>query len=71
MAEKDESILSQLGKATKKPTFKWASYLMRNITKVKIIVSDKIYDEIKGIEKVQETIIKAFGDYALEIYGLS
>ena len=44
---------------------------MRNITKVKIIVSDKIYDEIKGIEKVQETIIKAFGDYALEIYGLS
>ena len=71
LAEKDESILSQLGKATKKPTFKWASYLMRNITKVKIIVSDKIYDEIKGIEKVQETIIKAFGDYALEIYGLS
>jgi transposase len=71
LIEKDESITSQLGRGTKNPTFKWASYLMRNITKVKIEVAGKIYDQIKGIKKVQETIIRAFGDYALEIYGLT
>ena len=48
-----------------------ASYLLRNITKVKIKLFDKIYDQIKGINKAQEMIIKAFGDYALGIYGLS
>jgi hypothetical protein len=71
LTDKKTSIPTQLGRATTKPTFKWASYLMRNITKVQIKIADEIYDQIKGIEKVQETIIRAFGDFALEIYSLS
>jgi transposase len=71
LTDKKTSIPTQLGRATTRPTFKWASYLMRNITKVRIKIADEIYDQIKGIEKVHETIIRAFGDFALEIYGLS
>lgn len=66
----NESIATQRGGKTKKPTFKWASYILRHITSLRVKVLDKIYNEIKGIQKAQETVIKAFGDYALEIYGL-
>ena len=63
--------LAQQGKETPNPNFKWASYFMRNITKVKIKVLDKIYDQIKGMNKGAEVIIRAFGEHALKIYGLT
>jgi predicted fused transcriptional regulator/phosphomethylpyrimidine kinase len=53
---------------------KWSnekSYFMRNITKVKIKVNDIIYDQIKGIAQGAEAIIRAFGEHALKIYGLT
>lgn len=71
LKKENTSIPNQLGKGIKNPTFKWASYLLRNITKVTIEIAEKIYCEIKGIDKAQETIIKAFGDYALQIYKLA
>jgi transposase len=69
LVDKKENIPTQLGKTTEKPTFKWASYLMMNITKVKVEIYGKIYNQIKGIEKAQEIIIRAFGKHALDIYG--
>jgi transposase len=69
LVDKKENVPTQLGKTTQKPTFKWASYLMMNITKVKVEIQGKIYNQIKGIEKTQELIIRAFGKHALEIYG--
>ena len=69
LVEEKETIPTQLGQKTQKPTFKWASYLMINITKVKVQIHGKLYNQIKGIEKAQETIIRAFGKHALEIYG--
>lgn len=70
LKENNKSIPAQWGRETQNPTFKWASYFMRNITKVKIKVLDKIYDQIKGIDKGAEAIIRAFGEHALKIYGL-
>lgn len=69
LVDKKENVPTQLGKTTQKPTFKWASYLMMNITKVKVEIQGKIYNQINGIEKAQDIIIRAFGKYALEIYG--
>jgi transposase len=71
LKENNKSIPAQRGKETQKPTFKWASYFMRNITKVKITVNDIIYDQIKGIDQGAEAIIRAFGEHALKIYGLN
>jgi transposase len=71
LKENNKSIPAQRGKETQKPNFKWASYFMRNITKVKIKVNDIIYDQIKGIDQGAEAIIRAFGEHALMIYGLT
>lgn len=71
LKENNKNIPAQRGKETQKPTFKWASYFMRNITKVKIKVNDIIYDQIKGIDQGAEAIIRAFGEHALKIYGLT
>ena len=71
LREKETGISNQLGRMTQNPTFKWASMVMKNITRVKFIVTNKIHNFVKGIRKDQETIIKAFGPYAMEIYGLN
>ena len=71
LKEQKIGVYSQLGRTTQSPTFKWASMVMRNITRVKIIVSGTVHNMVKGIKKDQETIIKAFGPYAMEIYGIT
>ena len=70
LATYNKDISSQKGLKTKNPTFKWASVVMQFVTRVKVNVAGKVVTMIKGIEKDQETIIKAFGIKARQIYGL-
>ena len=65
----ESTVPNQLGKPSKNPTFSWASYLLRNINKVRVLSNDIVIDKIHGIEKAQKTIIRAFGAHAEEIYG--
>ena len=70
LATYNKNISSQKGLKTQNPTFKWASVVMQFVTRVKVNVAGKVVTMIKGIEKDQETIIKAFGIKARQIYGL-
>ena len=71
LATNNQKIPNQLGRSTDRPTFKWASYIMRNITSVRMMVQDKVYRTIEGLNSAQEIIIRAFGDIAVEIYGMT
>ena len=71
LVKRNTTIPAQTGKSTMNPTFQWASYLLRNITKVHIRLGNLVNDEVKGIKKAQETIIRAFGSHAIRIYGLA
>ena len=66
----DEHLPDQRGQPSIKPTFQWAAYLMRHITKVTVRIGSKIYDEIRGIKTAQDTIVRAFGASAISIYNL-
>ena len=64
------SIPNRLGSPCQKPTFKWASHLMQHISLVRIKVSSRVSEIVKNINKTNETIIRAFGSDAMQIYGL-
>ena len=66
-----KSIPNQLGRPCTKPTFSWATYLMRRVKTVKFLSHGTVRDYIDGIKETQKTIIEAFGPIALEIYGFS
>lgn len=71
LVETNCTVPSQTGRSSQKPTFKWVSYLLRHVIKLKIKNGNAIYAEVKGVKKEYEVIIRAFGDYAAEIYGLA
>ena len=68
-SKNNTTVPNQLGKPIKNPTFSWASYLLRNINKIRVLSNDIVIDKIHGIGKAQKTIIQAFGSHAEEIYG--
>ena len=71
LVENGGVVPSQTGKSIQKPTFKWVSYLLRHVVKIKIKTGNAISLEVQGIKKEFEVIIRAFGDYAAKIYGLA
>ena len=69
LCDNDLTVSDQLSRKTQKPTFKWISYTMRHIAKIRTKIGGLIFDEIHGLKKEHETIVKAFGDFASRIYG--
>ena len=70
LVENNECLPDQRGRASSRPTFQWAAYLMRHITKVTVSIGARIYDEIRGIKTAQDTIVRAFGASAIATYNL-
>ena len=69
LSRKGKRIPNQLGRPMKKPTFAWASYLMRHVNQVYFSSKRDFIYKIAGIDPVQKTIISAFGTIGLQIYG--
>jgi len=65
------SLKRVIGWHIKNPTLKWAFQLLRRITRVRVKISGKIYEQFKEIHDVQKLIIESFGAYASEIYGFT
>lgn len=68
--EKEVVLPNQVGKPIKNPTIKWIAELMSMIAVVSIITGDKRHRIVTNVKKVHQRIIAAFGEHALDIYGL-
>lgn len=71
LKEHDEALPNQLGKPVQNPTMKWISELMNVIAVVSILTNNQKHRVVTNIKPVHQQIISYFGQYALEIYGLS
>ena len=71
LKEYNHTVPNQKLHPIKNPTFKWISYIMRDVQKVWVLSRDNIvhHVSIKGLLKGIEPVIRAFGNHALEIYG--
>jgi transposase len=73
LQKKEETLPNQLGKEIKTPTLRWIFKLMQGISVVRIYTNKvkNIYQEaVSNVNNLTERIIRYFGKYAVEIYGL-
>jgi transposase len=71
LKEHDEALPNQLGKPVQNPTMKWIAELMNVIAVVTIVTNNRKHRVVTNVKPVHQQIISYFGQYALEIYGLS
>ena len=69
LKRKNNTVPDQLGKQIENPTLKWVFQLLRKITKVRIKIAGKMYEQFQGIGDTQKVIIESLGIHAKEIYG--
>jgi transposase len=71
LKEHDETLPNQLGKPVQNPTMKWIAELMNVVAVVTIVTNNQKHRVVTNVKPVHQQIISYFGQYALEIYGLS
>lgn len=74
LKENEETLPNQVGKPTKNPTLRWVFRLMEGISVVHLVwkgTKEKAPILISNLDEVKRKIIHYFGQYALEIYGLT
>jgi transposase len=71
LKENDETLPNQLGKPVQNPTMKWIAELMNVVAVVTIVTNNQKHRVVTNVKPVHQQIISYFGQYALEIYGLS
>ncbi len=70
LSEHDLTVPNQKSHPTGNPTFKWISYMMRDVQRVWVYSKGNVVHACtKGLLKGIEPVIRAFGNHALEIYG--
>ncbi len=69
----NDTLPNQVGKETNKPTFRWVFQLMEGISVVHIELhaSHLVHTIISNLDALRQKIIRHFGQYALEIYGMT
>ena len=71
LARQNKTIPNQIGKEIQNPTLKWVFQLLRKISKIRVQICGKIYEQFNEIHDVQRLIIESFGPYAKGVYGFS
>ncbi|PCH94230.1 MAG: hypothetical protein COB83_12095, partial [Gammaproteobacteria bacterium] len=65
--KQEESLPSQKGKNTTRPTLRWVFQLMQDIN---ILKMKDMPSYVSGIDETKEKIIRLFGQNACAIYGI-
>ena len=71
LKESGETLPNQLGKPVQNPTMKWIAELMNVVAVVTIVNNNQKLRVVTNVKPVHQQIISYFGQYALEIYGIS
>jgi transposase len=71
LARQQERLPNQIHQPTQRPTLRWVFQLLEGIHRVRVIVQDHVHDLIEGLNEVQITILRLFGQDVCQIYQIS
>jgi transposase len=71
LARQKKSLPNQINQPTQCPTLRWVFQLLEGIHRVRVSVQGQIHDLIEGLNKVQITILRLFGQDVCQIYQIS
>jgi transposase len=71
LSKAGQALPNQLGKKIQQPTLKWVFHLLKKITRIRVKIEGKVFEQYQGIQEAQKIIINIFGSEAREIYGFT
>ena len=67
----NETVLRQMNQPTERPTLRWVFQLLEGIHRVRVTVQGKVHNLIEGLNEVQITILRLFGEEVCRLYHIS
>jgi len=71
LARQNETLPNQIKQPTARPTLRWVFQLLEGIHRVRVTVQGKVHDLIEGLNEVQITSLRLFGEEVGRLYQIS
>jgi len=67
----NKTVPNQMHQPTQRPTLRWVFQLLEGIHRVRVTVQGHVHDLIEGLNEVQITILRLFGEGVCRLYQIS
>jgi transposase len=67
----NKALPNQIHQPTQRPTLRWVFQLLEGIHRVRVTVQGHVHDLIEGLNEVQITILRLFGEGVCRLYQIS
>ncbi len=71
LVRQNKTVPNQIHQPTQRPTLRWVFQLLEGIHRVRVTVQDHVHDLIEGLNEVQITILRLFGEGVCRLYQIS
>ena len=71
LARQNATVPNQINQPTQRPTLRWVFQLLEGIHRVRVMVQGQVHDLIEGLNDVQITILRLFGEEVCRLYQIS
>ena len=71
LAKHQETVPNQINQPTTSPTWRWIFPLLEGIHRVRLTLQGQVHDLIEGLNDVQITILRLFGNEVCRLYQIS
>jgi transposase len=71
LAARKATLPNQIHQPTTRPTLRWVFQLLEGIHRVRVMVQGQVHDLIEGLNDIQITILRLFGDEVCRLYQIS
>jgi transposase len=71
LVQQNQTVPNQIHHPTHRPTLRWVFQLLEGIHRVRVTVQGHVHDLIEGLNEVQITILRLFGEGVCRLYQIS
>jgi transposase len=71
LVRQNQTVPNQIHQPTQRPTLRWVFQLLEGIHRVRVTVHGHVHDLIEGLNEVQITILRLFGEGVCRLYQIS
>jgi hypothetical protein len=71
LRQQNKTVPNQIQHPTQRPTLRWVLQLLEGIHRVRVTVHGHMQDLIEGLNEVQITLLRLFGEGVCRLYQIS
>ena len=71
LIQQNKTVPNQIHQHTQRPTLRWVFQLLEGIHRVRVTVQGHVHDLIEGLNEIQITLLRLFGEGVCRLYQIS